>query len=66
MSDPSLHQTTLINQIVIECVREDDGSLGWVWDAWPLVPNADKRPVASGAAPTLAVCLDSMRETLNV
>lgn len=54
------HNQTTIGHIIIERIEEKDGSFGWTWDAYD---NGDS--VASGAAPSLSVCVDSMREYLR-
>lgn len=48
-----------IFQIIVECVREDDGSLRWVWDAY----SSDKR-LFGGAASNLSRLLNSMCDYL--
>jgi hypothetical protein len=52
--------TEPVFQIVIEMVREEDGSFGYSWDAFGV-----ERRLCGGAAPTLSSCLDTMREYLR-
>lgn len=53
-------ETTAVEQIVIEQVREEDGSTCWGWDAF----GVEER-IAGGHAKTLSMCLDSMRGYLK-
>lgn len=48
-----------IEQIIIEQCADADGG-GWAWDAFGL-----HNKIASGQAPTLTACLDSMNEYLR-
>jgi hypothetical protein len=49
-----------IQQIVIEVVHEEDGSLGYVWDAF-----GEERRLCGGSASSLSACLESMRAYLR-
>ncbi len=49
-----------VNQIVIECVREDDGTLGWVFDAWPMDDSGGQAQLICGAASDLITCLEAL------
>jgi hypothetical protein len=52
--------TEPIQQIVIEMVRKEDGSLGYVWDAF-----GEEHRLFGGSASSLSDCLDSMRDYLR-
>jgi len=52
--------TDPVEQIIIERVREDDGSLGWSWSVFGESPL-----LASGSAKDLSSCLNTMRQYLR-
>lgn len=50
-----------VDQVVITCVREADGTCGWEFDAWPLDGDfISATPLATGAASSLVLALEAL------